>query len=95
MINGNPSGHIIPFKGLGQGDPLLPYLFLLCVERLSSKLKMAEEQGIIQGIFVIRLAPKVSHLLFVDDSIVFLCASLQECGVLKKILRDYEKVSSQ
>ena len=65
------------------------------MEGLFSKLKMAEEQGLIQGIFVTRSASKVSHLLFVDDNIVFLRATIQECGELKKILRDYEKVSGQ
>ena len=43
LINGEPQGFITPSRGIKQGDPLLPYLFLLCVEGLSSLLRKAKE----------------------------------------------------
>ena len=50
LINGEPCGFIFPSQGIKQGDPLSPYLFLLCVEGLSSLLCKAKETQSIQGI---------------------------------------------
>ena len=43
LINGGPKGFITPTRGIKQGDPLSPYLYLLCVEVLSALLRKAEE----------------------------------------------------
>lgn len=44
LINGDPQGRIVPAQGLRQGDPMSPYLFLLCVEGLSSPLSRVESE---------------------------------------------------
>lgn len=44
-INGKPRGHIVPSRGLCQGDPLSPYLFLLYAEGLSALIKSALGSG--------------------------------------------------
>jgi hypothetical protein len=67
-VNGDLTDEIIPSRGLRQGDPLSPYLFLLCAEAFSSLLKKAEEDNLIQGVRICPNAPSVSHLLFADDS---------------------------
>ena len=95
LINNEPKGKIIPTRGLRQGDPISPYLFLLCAEGLSAMLKREERVGHIKGVAVSKGAPRISHLLFVDDSIVFCRATVEECGRVIKVLEDYEGDSGQ
>ncbi|XP_050264248.1 uncharacterized protein LOC126708501 [Quercus robur] len=95
LLNGEPKGRIVPTRGLRQGDPISPYLFLLCTEGLSAMLKKSENGGIPRGIAMCRSAPRVSHLLFANDCIVFGKTSKEEGQRLLKILEVYEKESGQ
>ena len=71
LINREAKGKITPSRGLRQGDPISPYLFLLCTEGLSVMIRKKEVEGSIRGVVVSRGAPKISHLFFADDSIIF------------------------
>ena len=71
LVNGEPMGHIVPSRGLRQGDPLSPYLFLLCSEGLNGLIQNAVNDRKIQGFSLCRGGPKISHLFFVDDSLLF------------------------
>ena len=48
-VNGELTDEIVPECGLRQGDPLSPYLFLLCAEAFSCLLHAAEERGDMEG----------------------------------------------
>uniref|UniRef100_A0A2N9I4W7 Reverse transcriptase domain-containing protein n=1 Tax=Fagus sylvatica TaxID=28930 RepID=A0A2N9I4W7_FAGSY len=95
LLNGTPTGHIIPSRGLRQGDPLSPYLFLICAEGFTSLIRKAENQKLIQGISISRGGPRFSHLFFADDSIIFCRAKIEECRALREILKLYEDASGQ
>ena len=95
LVNGKPKGRIFPTRGLRQGDIISLYLFLLCAEGLSAMLRRVESGGIPRGISVCRQDPLVSHLLFVDDCIVFCNASKEEGDRVTKILETYERESGQ
>ena len=71
LINGQPRGLIVPHRGLRQGDPLSPYLFILCTEALIANIKKAERGQQLTGMKVARACPAISHLLFADDSLFF------------------------
>ena len=64
-------GPIKPKWGLRQGDPLSPYLFILCAEDLSNLISQAIDKGDVHECRICRGAPIVSHLLFADDSFMF------------------------
>jgi hypothetical protein len=85
----------LPTRGIRQGDPLSPYLFLLVAEGLSCMLKRAESRGEIEGIRVCRDAPMVSHLLFADDSLILMRADRKNALKLKEILERYCLSSGQ
>lgn len=94
-LNGSTVGPICPRRGLRQGDPLSPYLFLLCVEGLSNAMDRAQVTGSLHGCRVSPTAPEVTHLLFADDSFLFFRASSEEASRVKNILVRYEEISGK
>jgi hypothetical protein len=64
LVNRNPMGKIIPSRGIRQGDPISPYLFLLCAEVFSSPLHHAGQNGVITRVPTSKRGPRISHLFF-------------------------------
>ena len=95
IINGAVHGCIFPTRGLRQGDPLSPYLFLLCADGFSSLIKDAARNQSLSRISIYRGCPMVTHLFFADDSLLSCRANDQECHKLIEILELYEAASGQ
>ena len=95
LVNGKPHGMMDPSRGIRQGDQLSLYLFLLCAEGFTALLAKAELEGRIRGVSICRGAPRVTNLLFVDDSLLFCQATPQERELVAEILQTYERASSQ
>ncbi|XP_010424232.1 PREDICTED: uncharacterized protein LOC104709291 [Camelina sativa] len=95
LINGSPYGDITPKRGLRQGDPISPYLFLFCAEMLTQKIHQAESRGDITGLSISNHGPRVTHLLFADDSFFFCQANSRNSRVLARILHQYGQLSRQ
>ena len=72
LLNGYPGDPFSPQRGLRQSDPLSSYLFVICAEGLSTLLQKAKLEQKIAGIGVCRATPKVCHLFFRDDTLIFL-----------------------
>ena len=92
LFNGGSVDVFRPSRGLRQGDPISPYLFLLASEGLTCLLKA---QGAVCGIEVAPNAPIVNHLLFVDDSLLFFEASDESATRVRDILTTYCNASGQ
>ena len=95
LLNGEAKGNIIPSRGLRQGDPLSPFLFIILTGAYISQIKGAEAEGRLTGLKIAQASPAVSHLLFVDDSLFFCKADVQKCAELMKIINNYGLVSGQ
>jgi hypothetical protein len=80
---------------LHQGDPISPYLFLICAEAFSCLLNAAEERGQIVGVRVSQEAPSINHLLFADDSLLLFKIDDGSAENLQNGLSLYEDCSVQ
>ncbi|KAK2423594.1 hypothetical protein QL285_034041 [Trifolium repens] len=95
LVNFEKVGPIFPGRGLKQGDPLSPYLFILVTEGLTTLIKKSVARGDLHGVSICRGAPVVSHLLFADDCFLFCRSTVAECNHLMNILKIYEEASGQ
>ncbi|XP_042962692.1 uncharacterized protein LOC122296963 [Carya illinoinensis] len=95
LINGIPGLKFWPSRGLRQGDPLSPYLFIICAEGLSSLLDYYAKNHWIKGVQVARGGTSINHLLFADDCILFGKAKIAEWRRLQEVLQVYERASGQ
>ena len=95
LVNREPTGMITPTAGLRQGDPLSPYIFILCMEVLSRKISQHQNQGLIKGLKIHRRAPEIAHLLFADDALFFLKGNLDNVWNLQKILSTFCAMSGE
>ena len=86
---------VVPQRGLRQGCPLSPYLFIMCAEGLSALFRKAEEDGSLTGVQICPSAPKINHLFFADDSLVFMKVNAASALKLQEILSLYEDASGQ
>jgi hypothetical protein len=91
--NGARSEYFRPQRGIRQGDPISPYLFVLCMDKLSHLILHTVNQGVWRGIQAGRNGPMVSHLMFADDLLllrfkcsVLLISSTLSVGYLDKKL---------
>ncbi|XP_074282600.1 uncharacterized protein LOC141607138 [Silene latifolia] len=95
MINGEPSASFHPSCGLRQGDPLSPYLFIMCMEILSRQLQAAESRHQLFGLKISRYAPPLSHLFYADDAFICCKATPASFESIRDIFHDFEAASGQ
>lgn len=93
VVNGGQIGCVTPGRGLRQGDPLSPYLFLLVADVFSNIMTKAALSKSIKGIKMKKRCPVLSHLLFADDSLVFLEANPLSCANFMDLIKEFSIAS--
>ncbi|CAN0840007.1 LINE-1 reverse transcriptase homolog [Linum grandiflorum] len=92
LVNNTRFGHIQSYSTItwtSPGLPLSPFMFILCVEGLTALIHHATTNGLLHGYRVTIRDPRISHLLFADDSIFFHKATMAEATEMRRILNVY------
>ena len=89
LLNGGKCPSFTPSRGLRQGDPLLPYLFILGSEVLMRLISREVDHGQLTAVKVSSNAPPISKLCYADDVILFSKAKMSELASLKICLEKY------
>lgn len=89
-LNGCFNDMFVPSRGLKQGDPMSPYLFLICVEGFSTLLEQAKIQNVVKGVRLGRGSLAINHLFFADGSLLFGDVSKEGTENVHKIIYIYE-----
>lgn len=93
LINGSPTEEFSPKRGIRQGDPLAPYLFLLIGEVLSRLIDRAVSTGACQGINFKFHNRTISHFQYADDTVLFIQNSKKDIRGMKRVLLLFQSIT--
>lgn len=94
-INGEVDRYIQPSRSIRQGDLLSPYVFLIYTEALTNLINNAVMRKELEGLKISKSGPKLTYLLFVDDSLLFCKADVGYIKFIKELLEYYALCSGQ
>jgi hypothetical protein len=86
LINGVPSRPFSPTRGIRQGDPLSPFLFIIMAEGLSRTIKATILDQSLSGLTPHGFLPPISHSQFVDDLVLMGVPTSREAIRIKSII---------
>nr|XP_009768117.1 PREDICTED: uncharacterized protein LOC104219182 [Nicotiana sylvestris] len=95
LINGQPNGFFKSSRGVKQGDPLSPTLFILAVEALSRGLNSLHTNLYLCSFGMPKWSPKINHLSYADDTIIFCSSNETSLRLVMEVLKAYESSSGQ
>jgi exonuclease III len=93
LVNGSPARPFHSSRGIRQGDPLSPFLFVIMAEGLGRYLKDAVLDGSLSGLPIHDLHPAPSHSQFVDDTLLMITPTVRDANKLNSILSDFSDAS--
>ncbi|KAJ9549144.1 hypothetical protein OSB04_021687 [Centaurea solstitialis] len=87
LVNGSPTEEFSMQRGIRQGDPLAPFLFIIAMEALNVAIKDARSSGVLDGIKLPNNGPLISHFFYADDALFVGRWSARNVLNLLRILR--------
>lgn len=93
LFNGTPRRSFKPTRGLRRGDPISPYLFIICAEVVTAAINRAVNNKELDPLRISKNGPPVSHLIFADDTIIFAKANRRSCKTIRKIITGWPQRS--
>lgn len=91
LVNDSPTQEIKIQRGLKQGDPLAPFLFLHVAEGLNGMIRRALDSILLSSFRVDSSSIAISHLQYADDTFILVEPSVDNFCTLKVDLRDFEQ----
>ncbi|XP_075097852.1 uncharacterized protein LOC142175172 [Nicotiana tabacum] len=95
LINGQAHGFFKSSRGIKQGDPVSPTLFILAAEALSRGLNALHTNLYFCGFGMPKWSPKINHLVYADDMIIFSSSDETSLMLIMQVLKAYENASGQ
>ncbi|GJX40419.1 RNA-directed DNA polymerase, eukaryota, reverse transcriptase zinc-binding domain protein, partial [Tanacetum coccineum] len=93
LLNGAPTEEFDVQRGLRQGDPLSPFLFVLAMEGFHVGISEAYRAGVFQGVSIGSSDIRISHLLYADDAILLCDWGVQNARQIIRMLRVFQLAS--
>ena len=95
LLNGSQLEEFQPSRGLRQGDPISPYIFILCMEFLSTLIHKKCEEGDWTRVKASRSGPGFSHIFFADDLLLFASTSQRNMEAVSEVLDEFCSLTGQ
>ncbi|GLT26949.1 hypothetical protein SLA2020_019840 [Shorea laevis] len=93
LWNGEPLPYFSPQRGLRQGDPILPYLFILVMEKLAQMIQIRVAAKVWKPFMLSQGGVSLSHLFYANDLMLFAHASGAQLDVIMDCLDQFAKTS--
>lgn len=89
LWNGDKSESFFPSRGIRQGDPLSPYIFVICMEVLSHFILDSVHARYRRPVRAGSRGPRISHIIFFNDLLLFVEASVDQMCIIKEYLNQF------